>query len=250
MANQRDPPDLNAILVEGAKRQSILSTKAQAARSSDADSTEERPLKRQKTKNQKSKSDPPPPSQNAPAPALTLAPSQPAPAVISVANPPTKNKFSHRPDLPARPTEKCAADHSFFKKNHSLVFSFLIVHSLALEEEGELIKAELQCAKCALQSPSDGMFRVDKGNFGGSTGRFIKHFKTQHPIWWADVTRIDEENGVTPKGKMTAPTNTSQMRLEDAIDNVSPLRIYIDPQSNLPFSLSLGKSFMRKSSDG
>ena len=212
MTLECDPPNLNVILANGAKQQSILSAKAKAAHADSDESTTldtKRLSKHQKT-TQKKKVDCPPNNLapvSSPSPPLAITSTQ-------VSNPPPGNIFSHCPDLPGRPTENCAADHPFFKKNKSLVYSFLVVNSLTLTEEGELVKGKLQCATCTAQSPSSGVFGIDHSNFGGSTGRFLKHFSTQHGHWWDEVVGIDHQNGVPQRGRAVAPTSVTQTRLE------------------------------------
>jgi hypothetical protein len=89
-----------------------------------------------------------------------------------------------------------------------------------MTDDGELEKCILQCAKCKSASPNAGIFSInDPKAWGGSTGRYRKHFQEQHTSWWESVESTDKENGVVPS-KRPAQVHR-QARLDDTMDNVS-----------------------------
>jgi len=257
MGRPHDPPDTNVILADGTKRVSKPSGKVKefvgASKHTlhQSDSGSESPneflppkkIPKKQTTLTGHFAPTAAPKQHTIAPSASSShpiPPSTNPAPVTTVTATTEPSYSHRPHLPGRPSEDCAADHHVFKRRNALAYHFLIIRDrkLVTNDDRELVSCTLQCSHCHRKGSFEGVFDIDDAEkWAGSTGRFNQHFERKHEAWWRETQDRDEAAGVKTRKK--DKRSTGQLTLDDSVENVSVLI----PLQSIPVILTCLQSF-------
>jgi hypothetical protein len=120
----------------------------------------------------------------------TLAPEQPTVTAEKMFA--GHKTYPHRLDLDGRPAEGCVADSHHFSGSASLVFTFMVLHSMREGPDGRLESAQLQCCLCAQGGGKKGVYSLTAAT-KTSTGTMLTHFRTKHEEWWTAKEKLDEQ---------------------------------------------------------
>ncbi|KAG8734285.1 hypothetical protein FRC12_018580 [Ceratobasidium sp. 428] len=128
-----------------------------------------------------------------------------------------------RQALPGRATISNAADSIYFSKNRALVYDFVDMYDVVLDELGKLQSCTLRCGICR---KGVGWKWQRGGKSRGSTSNPILHMKTKHAPIWDNACYIDKLGpaGPTEQAK-TEPTASDEQSQATSNNSQAPFNI-------------------------